>query len=377
MKSIITALLISRPSVNKKRTWFVGINRPLSFVLWDFGLLLLGKMPRRQNPVFLPSINEDSERSDEKIQDLKRALRIEKDEGRRSRDALRVRSAQDGDVKTTDSVDKPEGPTKKGKNPLTRTSSERNLDPWNRKRQGPGFANGSQRARTGLTNTRQKFFGFGQRKITSPRIDNGKQKLAVNDVPDTIDLTKPEDVQTILQRFYAQDLKMDSSDPRLTGSDDFIDSLRGKAQKKFSIGELWHGSVPAQHPSSVRKHQPSTKPHRIDRQSAIVRLREHQSEDSPGKIFARKLESLQNKPTFSVSYGQPVSLGSVRGANAPKARKVLTSSSFNQQPITTNKHTLLRAQPNPACARKRGKYLRPIKQRRPGYSLFNTNNADT
>ena len=311
---------------------------------------------KRHTPVLLPAINEDSEKNDDRIQDLKKALDIEKEENHKDSKPLRVRSAQNAENDIDLQKELPAPKRAPGKNPLLRTNSERNLE-WGRgKRQGPGFMN-SQRARTGILSTRQKLFGFGQRKVTSPRIDNGRQKLSLNDVPDTIDLTKHEHVRTILQRFYVQDLKMDSSDPRLEGSEDYINSLRAKSQRKFSIGELWHNN------SSANGRKSKNPLSSVDDKKALNRLRKEQAEDSPSKIFSRTLEKFELKPTFDVSYARPMTLTSLQ-TGLPETRKALTSS-FQEQPNDVRKYTTtFREQPKTVPKQRKGRFLRPIKQKR-------------
>lgn len=195
-----------------------------------------GEMARPRSK-FLPSIFE--EKQDEKIQEFRKALQINDDEEEHMKGTVRS-GIYDGESVDEKILQDQQNPrlrvsTAKLKTPV-RSSSESRLDhnSWRSKRRHSAFAGGNRLNSSILGGN--KSFGYGQRKITSPGVNRGR---AV-DTPEVIDLTNQEDVKNIAKRFFEEELQMDLSDPPLNKPEDFITSLRWKAESKFSYSELWH-----------------------------------------------------------------------------------------------------------------------------------------
>ena len=182
---------------------------------------------------FLPSIFE--EKNDDKIQDFRKALMIREDDDEENGRLAKVRSA----IHDAESADdnKPITPgraiTTAGFKPPIRRLSESRMEPWRSKRQGSAYARGSRS--NSCISLGQRSFGIGQRKITSPGVNRARQV----DAAEVIDLTNPEEVKEITQRFFQDELKMDLLEPCIDEPEDSLTGLSWKAESTFSYGELW------------------------------------------------------------------------------------------------------------------------------------------
>ena len=188
----------------------------------------------RANNKFLPSIFE--EKNDDKIQDFRKSLMLNEEDDEENGQLALVHSAIHDAGNTDDH--KPSTPqqaiTAARFKPPIRSFSESRMELWRSKRQGSAYVGGS-RSNSCIPSGQQRSFGIGQRKITSPGVNRARQV----DVAEVIDLTNPEEVKEIARRFFQDELKMDSLDPRFDEPEDFLASLRWKAERKFSYGELW------------------------------------------------------------------------------------------------------------------------------------------
>ena len=212
-------------------------------------------MARSRNK-FLPSIFE--EKQDDKIQDFRKALQISEDEEDEVELAVRS-SIHDGQGVDEIVLQEQLGPRCRTGNikrkTLVRSFSDNRMEhnnPWRSKRQNSAFVGGSRLNSSLLAGNRS----FGQRKITSPGVNRGRAM----DMPEVIDLTNPEEVKNIAKRFFEEELKMDSSDPRFIKPEDFIANLHWKAERKFSYGELWHRRRNSLPPTALSVNSPDTFP---------------------------------------------------------------------------------------------------------------------
>lgn len=190
---------------------------------------------------FLPSIFE--EKNDDKIQDFRKALKINEDDVDEVDQFAMVHSA----LHEAETVEENKGSVMRDSHkiprrigtarikPLTRSFSDSRMDPWRPRRQTSAFV-GASRINSGIPTGQRS---FGQRKITSPGVNRARQV----DVAEVIDLTNPEDANEIARRFFQDELKMDLLDPRFDKPEDFIANLRWKAERKFSYGELWQRRI--------------------------------------------------------------------------------------------------------------------------------------
>ena len=288
----------------------------------------------RSRNKFLPSIFE--EKNDEKIQDFRKALKISEDDDEEENDNL-VRSAiyeaegfdeNKGSIamsKDPPSVTRRAGTTTRLK-PLIRSFSESRMDHWRSKRQGSAFVGGN-RINSSIPSGQRSF-----RKITSPGVNRARQV----DVAEVIDLTNPEEVKEIARRFFQEELKMDLLDPRFDRPEDFIASLRWKAERKFSYGELWqrrmsvgavsNGTVIN---SAAIKQPPNEKLAQINKCSQVQPFNQIDS------------------PYFQISYSKPKALKTSDGNSSAEKKKLTTS--FKPQ-VDYN------------YTRKRDRILNPIKR---------------
>ncbi|XP_078382238.1 uncharacterized protein LOC144664910 [Oculina patagonica] len=277
-------------------------------------------MARARNK-FLPSIFE--EKNDEKIQDFRKALKISEDDEEEQETNNLVRSAiheeeSADENKASMAAKDPSVPRRAGTaswsrlKPLVRSLSESRMDQWRSKRQGSAFAGGS-RINSGIASG-QRSFGIGQRKITSPGVNRARVEVA-----EVIDLTNPEEVKQIARRFFQDELKMDLLDPRFDRPDDFLASLRWKAERKFSYGELWqrrmsggyNGHATLANSSTINQRLNTNKLEQINKYSQV---QPYTPIDSP---------------FFQVSYSKPKALKTSNG-NSFAEKKTLTTS-FKQQ----------------------------------------------
>ena len=276
-------------------------------------------MARPRNK-FLPSIFE--EKNDDKIQDFRKTLKITEDE---DVDVdLEVRSGMhEGEGADEKSV-REELPTRGGRastagkfKSLVRSLSETRFEngSWRSKRQGSAFV-GRKRVNSGIPSGNRSF-GYGQRKITSPGVNRGR---AV-DMPEVIDLTNPEEAKNIARRFFEDELKMDLADPRFNKPEDFIASLRWKAERKFSYSELWHRRRSSIHASSLIKNPEifQLNANTVNNKLAKLNNQEELFEKLP------QFSQLESK-YFQVAYSKP----KTGGNGNSHGRKKLTSS-FREQ----------------------------------------------
>lgn len=290
---------------------------------------------------FLPSIFE--EKNDDKIQDFRKALKIREDDDEEENDNL-VRSA----IHEGESVDEnkasiamskdPSVPRRAGTaaarwKPLLRSFSESRMDQWRSKRQGSAFVGGN-RINSSISSS-QRSFGIGQRKITSPGVNRARQV----DVAEVIDLTNPEEVKEIARRFFQDELKMDLLDPRFDRPEDFIASLRWKAEKKFSYGELWQR----------RMSGAGLNGHAALMNNAIVNQRLNNEKPAQINKYSQVQPYTQiDSPFFKISYSKPKALKTSDG-NSFVEKKNLTTSVKRQADYVDY-----------ASRRRRGRILNPI-----------------
>lgn len=297
-----------------------------------------GEMARPRSK-FLPSIFE--EKQDEKIQEFRKTLQINDDEEEHMKGTVRS-GIYDGESVDEKILQDQQNPrlrvsTAKLKTPV-RSSSESRLDQnsWRSKRRHSAFAGGNRLNSSILGGN--KSFGYGQRKITSPGVNRGR---AV-DMPEVIDFTNQEDVKNIAKRFFEEELQMDLSDPRLNKPEDFIASLRWKAESKFSYGELWHrprNSLQSTASVSDSSEMFQSTASSLDRKQAPI-------EKTNRNNFHDKLRPFPQLKSkyFQVCYSKPKTIG-----DANNMKKKLTTS-------------LIKQQADYGYRRKRYRILNPIRQ---------------
>lgn len=292
-------------------------------------------MARSRNK-FLPSIFE--EKNDEKIQDFRKALKISEDDDDNEENDNLVRSAMyeaEGFEENKGSIAMSKDPsvtrragTTARLRPLIRSSSESRMDHWRSKRQGSAFVGGN-RINSSIPSGQRSF-----RKITSPGVNRARQV----DVAEVIDLTNPEEVKEIARRFFQEELKMDLLDPRFDRPEDFIASLRWKAERKFSYGELWQrrmsvGAVYNGHGTLINsatiKQPPNDKLTQINQCSQVQPY------------------SQIDSTYFQISYSKPKTLKTSDGNSSAEKKKLTTS---------------FKPQVDDNYRRKRGRILNPIKR---------------
>lgn len=284
---------------------------------------------------FLPSIFE--EKNDDKIQDFRKALKINEDEEEEVDPLAIVHSAlheaETAEESKTSTIRDQQNASRRTATarlkPLTRSFSESRMDHWRSKRQGSAFVGGS-RINSGIPSGTRS---FGQRKITSPGVNRARQV----EVEEVIDLTNPEEVKKIARRFFQDELKMDLLDPRFDKPEDFIASLRWKAERKFSYGELWQRRM------SVGAHNATliTNPATGWQQRANSNKKLHEQ----GQVHTY---AQVNSPFLQISYSKPKALKCSAGGNSVADKKKLTTS-FKQQADNCSR-------------RRRGRILNPIRQ---------------
>ena len=292
-------------------------------------------MARPRNK-FLPSIFE--EKNDDKIQDFRKALKITEDED------------VDVDLEVRSGIHEGEGADEKslreevatrgsrastGKfKSLVRSLSETRFEngSWPSKRQGSAFV-GRNRINSGIPSG-NRTFGYGQRKITSPGVNRGR---AV-DMPEVIDLTNPEEAKNIARRFFEDELKIDLADPRFNRPEDFIASLRWKAERRFSYSELWHRRRSSIHTSSLINNPEifQFNANTVNNKFAKLNNQQERFEKLP------QFSQLESK-YFQVAYSKPKTGGNCN----LKGREKLTSSFREQTEVARPK-------------RKQGRILNPI-----------------
>ena len=256
-------------------------------------------MARPKNK-FLPSIFE--EKQDEKIQDFRKALKITEDEEENV--DLEVRTGMhEGEGADEKNLREQQGTRSRASTgkfkALVRSLSELRMDntsSWRSRRQGSAFVGGN-RIKSGIPSG-NRAFGYGQRKITSP----GVNRARAIDVPDVVDLTNPEEVKNIAKRFFEEELKMDLSDPRFHKPEDFIKSLRWKAERKFSYEELWHRGRNSLQPSALMNNLEifQNTPNVMKNKKALI------NKNGQGDVFEKlpSFPQLESK-YFQVCYSKP------------------------------------------------------------------------
>lgn len=278
-------------------------------------------MARSRNK-FLPSIFE--EKQDEKILDFRKALKISEDDEDDVEVAVRS-SIYDGQGVDEIVLQEQLGPRCRTGNikrkTLVRSFSDNRMEhnhPWRSKRQNSAFVGGNRLNSSLLAGNRS----FGQRKITSPGVNGGRAM----DMPEVIDLTNPEEVKNIAKRFFEEELKMDSSDPRFNKPEDFIASLHWKAETKFSYGELWHRGRNSLPPTAMAVNSPDTCPptaNNFSKKQAPTPVNKTNQESLYEKL--KPFPQLESK-YFQVFYSKPKT--AVNGNT--EVKKTLTTS-FKEQ----------------------------------------------
>ena len=296
-------------------------------------------MSGRPRNKFLPSIFE--EKNDYKIQDFRKPLKISEDDEGDLDGAVRSGMYEAGEGVDEKIPREQQGPrSRMGAarwKTLIRSYSDNRVDAvsqsgWRLKRQGSAFVGGN-RLNSGVPSSNRS---FGQRKITSP----GVNRARAVDMPEVIDLTNPEEVKSIAKRLFEKELEMDLSDPRFDKPEDFIASLRWKAERKFSYGELWH------------RRQTSLQATTLPNNAEIFETTTNTANNKQERVnknnevnFFEKLQpysQLESK-YFQVCYSKPKTAG-----NGNIERKKLTTS-FKEQDEGGSK-------------RRRGRILNPIRR---------------
>lgn len=293
-------------------------------------------MARARNK-FLPSIFE--EKNDDKIQDFRKALKITEDDEEEEtnnlvRSAIHEEESADENKASMAMLKDPSVPRRAGTaaarlKPLVRSFSESRMDQWRSKRQGSAFVGGS---RNSSIASGQRSFGIGHRKITSPGVNRARVEVA-----EVIDLTNPEEVKQIARRFFQDELKMDLLDPRFDRPDDFIASLRWKAERKFSYGELWQRRMSG----GYNGHVTLTKSATINQRPSNDKL------EQINKYSQVQPYTQIDSPFFQVSYSKP------------KALKTSNENSFAEKKTLT---TSFKQPADYVSRRKRGRILNPIRR---------------
>lgn len=263
-------------------------------------------MARARNK-FLPSIFEEKN-ADDKIQDFRKALNINEDEEDDQLAMVRsaIHEAESGEenkaMQRDHSAPRRSGTTRL--KPLIRSLSDSRMDQWRSKRHGSAFAGGS-RISSGIPSGQRS---FGQRKIASPGVNRARQV----DVAEVIDLTNPEEVKEIARRFFQDELKMDLLDPRFDKPEDFIASLRWKAERKFSYGELWQRRM-----SGVGTLLNSATIHQRPTNDKLVQT----NKDNQVHPYTQVADSR----FLQISYSKPKALKTSDGNSFPEKKKLTTS----------------------------------------------------
>ena len=267
---------------------------------------------------FLPSIFE--EKNDDKIQDFRKALKISEDEEEDLHLSVRLgmHDGEGADEKNLRYHIRSRTGKFKG---LVRSLIETRFDQssWRSKRQASAFA-GGKRINSGISSSGKLSFGYGQRKVTSPGVNRGR---AV-EMPEVIDLTNPEEVKNIAKRLFEEELKMDLADPRIDKPEDFIASLRWKAERKFSYGELWHRRRSSLDAASLISNPEIVQPNTNKVNNKLDKRTNKNNQEN----FFEKLQpfpQLESK-YFQVCYSKPKTAGN---GNLTEKKKLTTS--FKEQ----------------------------------------------